>query len=105
MELPVSVREALGDNAGGVALRDIRQAGSDQLLRMVLLSDDQGNVQVICRHDDLLDINSLNRQLGRDLRVMKRREQLRVRERAGRAAGVAIADRVAHHRGQSRGQP
>lgn len=90
MELPVSVREALGDNAGGVALRDIRQAGSDQLLRMVLLSDDQGNVQAICRQDDLLDINSLNRQLGRDLRVMKRREQLRVRERAGLAELPAL---------------
>ncbi|MDX1599190.1 MAG: HDOD domain-containing protein [Marinobacter sp.] len=90
MELPVSVREALGDNAGGVALWDMRQAGSDQLLRMVLLSDDQGNVQAICRHDDLLDINSLNRQLGRDLRVMKRREQLRVRERAGLAELPAL---------------
>lgn len=90
MELPVSVREALGDNAGEVTLRNIGQVSSDQLLRMVLLSDDQGNLQAICRHDDLLDISSLNQQLGRNLRVMKRREQLRVRERAGLAVLPAL---------------
>ncbi|MFL1466510.1 HDOD domain-containing protein [Marinobacter sp. DUT-3] len=90
MELPVAVRQALGDNAGEVALRDISQARTDHLLRMVLLSDEQGNLQAITRHDDLLDINALNKRLGRDLHIMKRREQLRVRERAGLAELPAL---------------
>lgn len=83
MELPVAIRQALGDSAAGVSLRDVSQARNDELLRMVLLSDDQGNLQAICRQGDLLDINTLNKELGRDLRVMKRREQVRVRERSG----------------------
>lgn len=83
MELPVVVRQALGESAAGVSLRNVSQVRDDELLRMVLLSDDQGNLQAICRHEDLLDINTLNKALGRDLRVMKRREQVRVRERSG----------------------
>lgn len=83
MELPVAIRQALGDSAAGVSLRDVDQARNDELLRMVLLSDDQGNLQAICCQGDLLDINALNKELGRDLRVMKRREQVRVRERSG----------------------
>ncbi|MBS8242030.1 HDOD domain-containing protein [Marinobacter lipolyticus] len=90
MELPVAVRQALGESAGEVSLRDVSQARTDQLLRMVLLSDEQGNLQAICRQDDLLDINALNQQLGRDLQVMKRRDQLRVRERAGLAELPAL---------------
>ncbi|MFN2362232.1 MAG: HDOD domain-containing protein [Marinobacter sp.] len=83
MELPVAVRQALGDSAAGVSLRDVNQVKGDELLRMVLLSDEQGNLQVVCRQGDLLDINALNKELGRDLRVMKRREQVRIRERSG----------------------
>jgi HD-like signal output (HDOD) protein len=83
MELPVVVRQALGESAAGVSLRDVSQARDDELLRMVLLTDEVGNLQAICREGDLLDINALNKQLGRDLRVMKRREQVRVRERSG----------------------
>ncbi|TKV69512.1 HDOD domain-containing protein [Marinobacter panjinensis] len=83
MELPVVVRQALGDSAAGVSLRDVSQARDDELLRMVLLSDELGNLQAICRQGDMLDINALNKELGRDLRVMKRREQVRVRERSG----------------------
>lgn len=83
MELPVAVRQALGDSAAGVSLRDVSQARDDELLRMVLLSDEQGNLQAICRQGDLLDISALNKELHRDLRVMKRREQVRVRERSG----------------------
>ncbi|PXX88967.1 signal transduction protein [Marinobacter vulgaris] len=83
MELPVAVRKALGESAAGVSLREVSQAMNDELLRMVLLSDEQGNLQVICRQGDLLDINALNKELGRDLRVMKRREQVRVQERSG----------------------
>ncbi|MDM8182038.1 MAG: signal transduction protein, partial [Marinobacter salarius] len=83
MELPVVVRQALGESAAGVSLRDVSQARDDELLRMVLLTDEEGNLQAICREGDLLDISALNKQLGRDLRVMKRREQVRVRERSG----------------------
>jgi HD-like signal output (HDOD) protein len=83
MELPVAVRQALGDAAAEVSLRDISQAREEQLLRMVLLSDEQGNLQVICRRDDLLDISSLNQQLDRDLRMMNRRDQALAQRRAG----------------------
>jgi HD-like signal output (HDOD) protein/prolyl-tRNA editing enzyme YbaK/EbsC (Cys-tRNA(Pro) deacylase) len=90
MELPVVVRQALGETAGEVSLRDVSQASNDQLLRMVLLSDEQGNLQAVCRQDDLLDINALNQQLGRDLQVMKRRDQVRAQERAGLAELPAL---------------
>ena len=83
MELPVAVRQALGDAAAGVSLRDVGQAKEDQLLRMVLLSDEQGSLQAICRHADLLDISALNKKLNRDLRMMTRREQAKARQRAG----------------------
>jgi len=83
MELPVAVRQALGESASGVSLRDLGQAAGEQLLRMVLLSDDQGNLQAICRQGDLLDINSLNKSLHRDLRVMNKREQAKATQRAG----------------------
>ncbi|WP_349343864.1 HDOD domain-containing protein [Marinobacter sp. MMG032] len=90
MELPVAVQQALGETAAGVSLRDAGQASQKELLRMVLLSDEQGNLQVICRRDDLIDLEQLNKQLGRDLCLMKRREQLRVRERAGLKALPAL---------------
>lgn len=83
MELPVAVQQALGDSAPGVSLRDANQATKQELLRMTLLSDGEGNLQAICRKEDLIDLELLNKQLGRDLRLMKRREQVRVRERAG----------------------
>jgi len=83
MKLPVAVRQALGESASGVSLRDLGQAGEQQLLRMVLLSDEQGNVQAICRHSDLLDINALNKHLDRDLRMMNKRDQAKARQRAG----------------------
>ncbi|WP_150912276.1 aminoacyl-tRNA deacylase and HDOD domain-containing protein [Marinobacter halotolerans] len=83
MELPVAVRQALGDSVSDVSLRDMGQARQEQLLRMVLLSDEQGSLQAICRHSDLLDINALNKKLGRDLRMMNKREQAKARQRAG----------------------
>lgn len=83
MELPVAVQQALGDSASGVSLRSSNQASRNELLRMVLLNDSEGNLQVICRKGDLIDLEELNKQLGRDFRVMKRRDQIRVHERAG----------------------
>ncbi|WP_303290335.1 HDOD domain-containing protein [Marinobacter sp. SS5-14b] len=83
MELPVVVQQALGESALGVSLRSVSQVKPGHLLRMVLLNDSQGNLQAICRRDDLLDLEALNKSLGRDLRLMQRREQVRVRQRAG----------------------
>lgn len=83
MELPVAVQQALGDSAKGVSLRNASQASKQELLRMVLLSDGEGNLQAICRKEDLIDLERLNKHLGRDLGLMKRREQVRIRERAG----------------------
>jgi HD-like signal output (HDOD) protein/prolyl-tRNA editing enzyme YbaK/EbsC (Cys-tRNA(Pro) deacylase) len=83
MELPVAVQQALGESAAGVSLRQSGQANTEELLRMILLSDEQGHLQAICRKNDLIDLEQLNKRLGRDLKLMKRREQLRIRERAG----------------------
>lgn len=83
MELPVVVRQALGDTAESVELRDASSAAAEQLLRMILLHDDQGKVQVICRSQDLIDIAALNKKLGRDLKALPRGEQNRLRERTG----------------------
>ncbi|MCK7549071.1 HDOD domain-containing protein [Marinobacter koreensis] len=83
MELPVAVQQALGESAAGVSLRQSGQANTEELLRMILLSDEQGHLQAICRKNDLVDLEQLNKRLGRDLKLMKRREQVRIRERAG----------------------
>lgn len=83
MELPVVVQQALGDNAPGVSFRSINQIDATHLLRMTLLSDGEGNLQAICRRNDMLDLDALNKRLGRDLRMMQRREQVRVRQKAG----------------------
>ena len=83
MELPVTVQQALGDAAKGVSLRDAHQASRHELLRMVLLNDGQDNLQAICCKEDLIDLERLNKELGRDFRLMKSRDQVRVKERAG----------------------
>ncbi|NVD36048.1 HDOD domain-containing protein [Marinobacter lutaoensis] len=90
MDLPVAVQQALGESAAGVSLRDASQANAHQLLRMVLLTDGQENLQVICRKEDLIDLEQLNKELHRDYRLMKSRDQLRVRERAGLKALPAL---------------
>ena len=83
MELPLAVRQALGDSAQRVSLTTVRQADSRSALRMLLLSDEQGSLQVICRKHDLIDLEQLNQQLGRDFRLMELPEQRRIRERTG----------------------
>ncbi len=83
MELPVTVQQALGEAAKGVSLRDARQANRHELLRMVLLNDGPDKLQVICCKEDLIDLERLNKQLESDYRLMKSREQVRVKERAG----------------------
>lgn len=83
MELPVTVQQALGDVANGVSLRDVGQASRHELLRMVLLNDGPDNLQIVCRKDDLIDLEVLNKQQQRNFHLMKPREQVRVKERAG----------------------
>ncbi len=82
MELPVSVRQLLEETAPGWTLREASADVSD-VLRMVLLSDDQGQVQVIFRHQDLFDISALNKQMGRDLHLMPIKHQERIWDRIG----------------------
>jgi len=83
MELPLAVRQALGDSAQRVSLTTVPQADSMSLLRMLLLSDEQGSLQVICRKHDLIDLEQLNQELGRDFRLMEQPEQRRITERTG----------------------
>ncbi len=83
MELPVAVQQALGESASGVSLRCASQANAQELLRMVLLSDQEGNLQAICRKEDLIDLGQLNKMLGRNLRHLKSQELTRIRARAG----------------------
>lgn len=83
MELPVAVQQALGDVAKGVSLRDLGQAGRQELLRMVLLSDGQEKLQVICRKADVIDLEQLNEHFDRDFELMKPAEQVLVKDRTG----------------------
>jgi len=83
MELPVVVRQALGDKADCVELQEVTERAAVQTLRMVLLNDSNGKVQIICRSQDLIDIVALNKHLGRELHLMPGSEQLRVREKTG----------------------
>ncbi|MEX0605014.1 MAG: HDOD domain-containing protein [Marinobacter sp.] len=82
MELPVSVRQLLEETVPGWALRESSDDVSD-VLRTVLLGDDQGQVQVIFRHQDLFDISTFNEQLGRDFHIVPLKHQMRVCERLG----------------------
>ncbi|MFV8571875.1 HDOD domain-containing protein [Marinobacter sp. SBS5] len=83
MELPGVVQQALGESALEVSLRSVGQIKPKHMLRMVLLTDSEGNLQAILRRDDMLDLENLNKILGRDLKLMQRTEQVRVRQRAG----------------------
>ncbi|WP_148861538.1 HDOD domain-containing protein [Marinobacter fonticola] len=86
MELPVAVQDALdaARRGRGMPLFEIVEVdGDSHALRMVPLEDHEGKLQVICRKADLLDINRLNKKMGRDFRVISRRELCRIRERLG----------------------
>ncbi|WP_223795884.1 aminoacyl-tRNA deacylase and HDOD domain-containing protein [Marinobacter sp. F4216] len=60
------------------------RAGEFNCLRMVLLGDDQGAIQLVCRKNDLVDIEQINAHLGRQLQVVGRPES----PRFGRSTGV-----------------
>ncbi|WP_246065479.1 HDOD domain-containing protein [Hydrocarboniclastica marina] len=57
------------------------EAGDGVELIMILLSDTMGHLQVIQRADALLDIDTLNRELGRQLEAIPRAEASRLRTR------------------------
>ncbi|MBC7191696.1 HDOD domain-containing protein [Marinobacter sp.] len=90
MDIPAAVRQALGESSGGVSVRDSVSTDPQSRVRMVLLSDAQGQLQVITRAGDLLDIARLNQTTGRELRALHRREQARVKQRNGLASLPAL---------------
>lgn len=90
MELPDAVQQALdaaGDagagNKAAPVFEVISEGGMESAVRMVPLQDTEGHLQVICRYDDLLDMAVLNRELGRDLRVVGLRAQSQLKEKLG----------------------
>ena len=90
MEVPATVRQALGEYATSIALRDVDKADPDQLLRMVLLSDGCHKLQVIYRSCDLLDLETLNTQLGHSYALLPAAEQQRLCGRLGLAELPAL---------------
>lgn len=83
MELAGAIRQALQDATLEVTPEPSGSPSNGVRLRMVLMADAAGQLQVICREDDLLDLASLNKGLGRDLRVMSPEDQARLRQRFG----------------------
>ena len=90
MELPAVTVKALDS----VAHNLVQSTGANDTavtrLKMVLLEDQAGKLQAICRHTDLLDIDALNQQLGRQLRLLSRVERMRLYERLGVAQLPAL---------------
>ncbi|MGP4842837.1 HDOD domain-containing protein [Marinobacter sp. 1Y8] len=83
-ELPVALVDALKPVSGGEGSPSyhLRPEGTpENAVRMVLLEDLDGKLQVICRQHDLLDVTLLNKQLGRDFRALSRRELRRLTSR------------------------
>lgn len=83
MDLPAVVREALAASTPQLSVCEATAPAADNTLRMVLLHDEQGQYQAICRRRDLLDMVQLNKQLGRDLRLMPLKQQVRIHQRLG----------------------
>lgn len=83
MEMPGAIRKLL--EASTINARPEATAIPSQVpvLRMVLLGDNQGHIQVICRRDDLLDLSDLNKQLGRDLHLVSQADYANVRRQTG----------------------
>jgi len=84
MTLPVALRQALNTQLPEMQSPAMSAARNHQSeLRMVPLRDSQGALQVIVRYSDLFDINELNIQLERDLRVVPAQEQAAMCQRLG----------------------
>lgn len=78
MELPVALRTALDRLAPELTLIEASGLPCEAELRMVLLEDDLGQLQVISRRQDLVDLAALNKSLSRDLRLISRKKYARV---------------------------
>lgn len=61
--------------------RESCTAARNSTLRMAFLRDEQGPLQVIHRYDQLLDLDQLNRSLGRKLNSLPRKELARLKQR------------------------
>lgn len=83
MEMPGAIRKLLEESTISATPETMTVPAVAPVLRMVLLGDNQGHVQVICRNDDLLALSDLNQQLGRDLRLVSQNDYTKVRRQTG----------------------
>ncbi|MFL1483056.1 HDOD domain-containing protein [Marinobacter sp. LN3S78] len=83
MEMPGAIRKLLEESTITTKPETMAVPAVAPILRMVLLGDNQGQVQVISRSDDLLDLADLNQQLGRDLHLVSQNDYARVRKQTG----------------------
>lgn len=83
MEMPGAIRKLLEASTINAQPETMATPAAMPVLRMVLLGDEQGHVQVVCRHDDLLDLADLNQQLGRDLNLVSQNDYARIRRQTG----------------------
>ncbi|OEY66500.1 HDOD domain-containing protein [Marinobacter sp. X15-166B] len=90
MELPAVVRGLSGETAVKLVGREEAGRAAGCMLRTVLLRDQQGVVQAITRHQDILDIAALNERLQRHLRPMPAADVTRLCQQAGLAELAAL---------------
>jgi HD-like signal output (HDOD) protein/prolyl-tRNA editing enzyme YbaK/EbsC (Cys-tRNA(Pro) deacylase) len=83
MEMPGTIRKLLEASTINAQPETTAAPAEVPTLRMVLLGDNQGQIQVICRNDDLLDLADLNQQLRRDLHLVSQGDYARVRRQTG----------------------
>lgn len=83
MDMPGAIRKLLDDATITAQPEALDAPVTGVRLRMVLLADDQGHTQVICRSDQLLDLADLNTQLGRDLCLVSQGDHTRLLRQTG----------------------
>lgn len=83
MEMSGAVRKLLNEAAITTEPQALGAPVSGTPLRMVLLGDNKGQFQVVCRQGDLFDLVGLNKQLGRQFRLVPRPESVRLLKQAG----------------------
>ncbi|MCK7544578.1 HDOD domain-containing protein [Marinobacter bryozoorum] len=83
MEMSGAVRQLLNKAAITTEPEALAAPASGTRLRMVLLADNKGQLQVICRREDLFDLVGLNKHLGRKLRLVARSDYARFLRQAG----------------------
>ena len=83
MEMSGAVRKLLNEAAITTEPQALGAPVSGTPLRMVLLGDNKGQFQVVCRRADLFDLVGLNKQMGRQFRLVPRPESVRLLKQAG----------------------